>query len=355
MAHSSVFGTGVIVHEPTELYRDYGVTHVLRGKLQIRGKSLSVSSYLIEANTGAIVWTDRDERRVEEILDVEPDLVRRVALSLGAQLDFDEAMRLQRRYTNDPKVLKLFSDAMRLLHPPSHNARMMAGRELFEQTVTLDPSFAPGYAGRSLNYSTGVIFGLSQSPQRDSQKAIELARIALDLDSTLGLGHAALGVAYAASGRLVEALTHARRAVELDPGDAASHAHLGGVLIQSGRPDEAIEQMAEAIRLNPIQVTSPFLNLLGCAYLNAGRDASAVEAFTRNNNRGGPRGPPMDAMLAAAYAELGLEAEALAAISNIVMPPTEFPVGNFLRQWIPADELQRRTFANLRRIGLAFE
>lgn len=354
MAHSSVLGSEVKALPLRELHRDFGVTHVLRGTLQIEDQVLRINSQLIEANTGVTVWAGRYELSIEETVDMEQDLVMQVAAELGVQLDSDELLRLQRRHTNGLEVLKIYRDAMQLLYPPTDRERMLASRALFERTVSLDPSFAPGYAGRSINYSFWTEFDHSQAPKRDIQMAVELARIAIDMDRNFGLGHAALGVAYSLSDQMKLGLDRSQRAVELDPGDAACQGWLGLILVLSGRPDEAIEHITEAIRLNPLQVTSPYLNFLGIAYFNTGRFQSATEAFTRNIERGGPSGPHMKAILAATYAELGREDEARAIIRAIGKPATaDFSVENFLVRWIPSEDHRRRTLANLRRLGLA--
>ena len=63
--------------------------------------------------------------------------------------------------------------------------------------------------------------------------------------------HNLLGRAFAADGRIDEAIEHYTRALELEPGFADAHNNLGVLLARSGRLSEAATRFEEALRLRP--------------------------------------------------------------------------------------------------------
>ena len=96
-----------------------------------------------------------------------------------------------------------------------------------------------------------------------------------------GRSHLLATVARLASGAAdnagaVDALT---RAVADDPGSPAWHTLLAGALVLEDRPDDALVEFAAALRLDPRAAGAHFG--VGQIYLNAGRNAEAVDPLRR--------------------------------------------------------------------------
>ena len=94
------------------------------------------------------------------------------------------------------------------------------------------------------------------SPKESLPQAKAAALKALELDSTLGEAHAALGNAIAAYDLNVEeANREFRRAIELNPNYATAHQWYGeSGLVPIGRFDEAIAETRRALELDPLSV-----------------------------------------------------------------------------------------------------
>ena len=150
-----------------------------------------------------------------------------------------------------------------------------------------------------------VLFGHSDDRGGDSTAAMALARRAVELDAEFARSHSALGLAYSALGQSTDAIASARRAVELQPGDADSHAWLARCLMWAGEGEEACDETKTALRLDPQYVEGPYLNLLGRVSFIAGRYEDAIDAYERNDARGGPVGSQRHALWAAACGHLG--------------------------------------------------
>jgi Tfp pilus assembly protein PilF len=128
--------------------------------------------------------------------------------------------------------------------------------------------------------------------------------------------HRAMGDALMQKGELNAAIEHWDRATQLETEDVATHDKLGAALAQQGRIAEAVTQWKESQKIDPTDGNA--LNNLAWV-LAAAPDpalrngAQAVVFATRANERAGGKNPMVLRTLAAAYAEDGRFAEAVAA------------------------------------------
>jgi tetratricopeptide (TPR) repeat protein len=143
------------------------------------------------------------------------------------------------------------------------------GVEYFEQSIALDPAFAPAWAALAIGYFNIANFGLL-SPAAVLPKLEAAARQALALDESLSDAHVALAISLALSRRDWPAGTERElgRAVELDPSNAYAHGYLGAHRVAVGRAD-GIEECEHGLRLDPLNPT--MLQTLGWAYYRLGR------------------------------------------------------------------------------------
>jgi len=88
-------------HDVREIGKALGVKYVLEGSLQVDGHRLRVTAQLINADTGAHVWSERYDRPAAELLDVQDEITQKIAVSLtGWQGQVTEAERAIARRKN---------------------------------------------------------------------------------------------------------------------------------------------------------------------------------------------------------------------------------------------------------------
>jgi adenylate cyclase len=138
------------------------------------------------------------------------------------------------------------------------------------------------------------------------------------------------------------------RAVELNPGDAEVRAQRGGVYLDRGRLDEAVRELETVLSFDPI--SDPAWSDLGVTYYLAGRPKDTVDILERNLGRK-PDRVMERAVLAAAYAELGLEARARDAAA-MVLRLSPFFAAEHLTALYEHPGQRERFVAGLRRVGL---
>ena len=139
------------------------------------------------------------------------------------------------------------------------------------------------------------------------------------------------------------------RAVELNPGDPEVRARRGAIYLDRGRLEEAIRELEIVLSFDPI--SDPAWSDLGMAYYLADRFKDAVEILERNLERKPDRVTEW-AVLAAAYAKLGLEPRARDAAARVLRLSPFFTTENFISNQYEQPNQRERLAAGLHRAGL---
>ncbi len=284
--------------------RELGVRCVLEGSVRKAGNRLRITAQLIDTITDHHLWAERYDRDLEDIFAVQEEVARSVAAALAVALKPGERERLAHAPTDNISAYDLYLRARTRPWPPTRS-NIISARSAHARVIDIEPTFAGGFAGKSISHSMAVLFGHSDQRNIDAESAMELARRAVELAPAFARAHSALGLAYAASGRHPEAISAARHAVELQPGDADSHSWLARCLMWAGEGAEACDETRTALRLDPQYVEGPYYNLLARVSFTAGRYEDTIDAYERNDALGGPHAPFRFVVLAAACAHLG--------------------------------------------------
>ena len=308
--------------------RELGVRYVLEGSVRKAGNRLRVSCQLIDSDDDRCLWAERYDREMEDIFAIQDEVAHNVAEALKVVLKPGEGESINRPPTGNIEAYDIYLRTRSSLWPPTRE-NLLTARSAYRRICEIDPNFAGGHAGLSLTYSFTVTFGLSEDPQDDASRALELARQAVSVDDRFALAHSALGLAHNANGQHEEARRHAQRAVELQPGDADVQVFSALTNLYAGHVDTAYEAVCTALRLDPQYVNGPYLNILGIVCFCAGRYQESIDTFRQNIERGGPIGPPALAFRTASYSAAGQEAEARASAQELLGFFPNFTISGF--------------------------
>jgi TolB-like protein/Tfp pilus assembly protein PilF len=287
------------------------VTTVLSGSVRRAGDRVRITVQLSEVATGFQLWSDRYDRELRDIFDVQDQIAMAIADRLKVSLDddpFDRLARLVERGTTDVEAYQRFLQARALLSRRGGN--IAKSIELFHEAVALDPDYALAWAGIAEAHCMLVYYGLARGADSKAA-AISAATRAIELEPSSAPGHASLAFAvllfdqdlaragreferaidlnpryvegrcwYAlfylqwTRGRFAEGVAHARRALEDDPLSAYPALMLAGCLQATGPLDEAIATGRLAVERDPDSVAARWV--LGATLALAGRANDAV-------------------------------------------------------------------------------
>jgi tetratricopeptide (TPR) repeat protein len=231
-----------------------------------------------------------------------------------------------------------------------NQAANIQAQQMFEKAIEQDPTYAEAYTSLGFIYNQRWYTQWSQDPQtRD--RALELAQKAIALDDSLPRAHSLLSVVYWGKGQFERAIAEGERAITLDPNASNVYAIQADTFSLVDKPEEAIRLMEKAMRLNP-RYPVWYLISLGRAYHITGRYEEEVATLKSALARS-PNNFAAHVYLAAAYIELGREAEARAAAAEAQRLNPQFSL-EVWRQRAPYKDpaVLERTLAALRKAGL---
>jgi len=319
-----------------QIGRDLGVRYILQGSVQKGGDKVRINAQLVDAGTGAQLWSDRFDGDATELFALQDQITGRIANSIGRQFIVMAARNAERRNTN-PRAADLLVRGIALADKPQSVENLLEQETLFRGALALDPNNSNAWArlGRSILLQLLSGFGSALMPEqkdeklREGRKAVEKA---LALDPYSAHAHLAEANLYRALGKNAEAARANEAAIALDRNLAHAHGNLGIALIHLGEPEKAILCIEQAMRLDPrgSSIANQQLNMGRALFLQRHTDLAIdwlLKARTSN-----PKLPRPYACLAAAYAMKGDVAAARLALESLLHVAPNFKISDAFDQ-----------------------
>ncbi len=226
------------------------VQTVLEGSVRTAGHRLRIAVQLTRANDGHQIWSERYDRNMDDVFEVQDEIARAIAEALKVKLAPGSAGPEVRRGTDDLEAYNLYLRGR--YHWGRRNRwRLKVALDCFEQAIARDASYAEAWAGLADCYTVMGVY--SVKPARECRgPALNAATRALDLAPSLAEAHHAMG----ATKLWLEwdwkgAEASLRRAIELNPRAALSHVYLAIALVYTGRILEGVASVDRALSLEP--------------------------------------------------------------------------------------------------------
>jgi len=153
---SKINGLSVFPRTTVLAFRDQKVTaadvcrqlsagYALEGSLRRAGNRLRINAQLVDASTGFPVWSERYDREMSDIFEVQDEIAHKIAEALRIKLTPQEQAELAAKPTENLQAYDLY------LRGRSYARRrttrdMEFALQMFENAVVLDPNFALAWA-----------------------------------------------------------------------------------------------------------------------------------------------------------------------------------------------------------------
>jgi TolB-like protein len=297
-----------------QVAEELGVRYILEGSVRREGDQVRINAQLIDSASDRHVWAERYDGSMKDVFSLQDKINERIVTALAAQLTAGEKTLITKKGTHDPAAYEEFLRG-RQHYLRSTKADYAKAEACFKKAIELDPNYNQARAALALLYNDVAVQG--PSTWRALRINYEQARLQARQYLQEAMKEPS-SVAYLLSGYMElylrqwdEAITQYEKALALDPNDPSCFRGLGWALISSGRPREAIEHLKKAMKLDP-QNPAPYLARIGLAHFCRGEWQEAATASEKAMKINPDMTIP-PAVLASAYAHLGLIVEAKAA------------------------------------------
>jgi serine/threonine-protein kinase len=245
-----------------------GVANVLEGSVRRAGSRIRVTAQLITAADGSHRWSQRYDRELADVFEVQDEIATAIAGALETKLAIGVAA--PRHHTPTMAAYEAYLKGRHYqwqITPES----LKRSQTYFEEAIAADPSFALAHCGLGMSCFMQAVFSL-MSPHEAMPRARAAAQHALALDSSLQEARAMRGIVAAVYDYdWVEASQQFAAAMSREPVPPSVRSAYGlFFLLYTGRPREAVEALERALNDDPLSVAQRYQ--LGVALLAAGRD-----------------------------------------------------------------------------------
>jgi len=332
-----------------QIAEDLGVRYVLEGSVDIKGDKVRVSVELVDAVKGHHLWTDRYDRKFEDVFGIQDEIALNVCSNLKVLLSEGEQARVVRGMTKSVEAFELYLQADVQWKLWTRQSELKA-RELAMQALAIDPHYTDALEMLASTHLVDARFGYGDSREDSLQAAENAINELLVLDSTNSVAYSLLGAVHLWRGEHDKAIIARKKAYTLNPNNANNITGLAWTLFAAGEPENALVLIKEAMRLNP-SFPDWWLMIMEESYRLSGHYDEAIETIHEELRR-------LDnyftrTRLALYYAQTGRDEEARAEIAKVLRLKSDMNLQSWKNaQFFKNKEWIERDLADLRRVGL---
>jgi serine/threonine protein kinase/Tfp pilus assembly protein PilF len=296
-----------------QIGRELGVGAILEGSVRRAGARLRITVQLTSVEDGYHIWSERYDRQMADVFDVQDEIVRSTVNALAPTLLGDARVTV-RRPTENLQAYDLYLRGRHFWNQRSPAVFGMAIR-FFEEAIALDPQYALAYTGLADCYSILRVYGWTP-PEHSQPRALDAVTRALALDPALPEAQFSRALyEFYFERHWRAARERFESAIASSPRMALFEAYFALFLATEYQYDEARRRIDRALELDPHSSVIHFLAASAACVMGdaAAAEARAARALELQPESLGPRWPQTVALLMARRHE-----EAIAAGEQVV-------------------------------------
>jgi len=242
-----------------------------------------ITAQLIQASDGFHLWSQSYDGDLRDVFELQERIARAITDQLKVVLAGEQKTRLVPVATTNPEAYALYLQATAIFNrrDGAHFPDAIAD---LKEAIRLDPKYARAHARLASFYAIANNYDNTYDLAEAQANAEREARVAIDLDTTIGEPYAALGVFHEYRREWAAARESLEHAVTLDPSDATATFWLGLSQYDAGYRKLGIASVDRALAIDPLLPNA--LSWRAFFYLEAGDRESARRMAQRSADQG---------------------------------------------------------------------
>jgi TolB-like protein/class 3 adenylate cyclase len=307
--------------------RELGVRYALEGSIRRGGDRVRISAQLVDSGTGAHRWAERYDRELKDVFAIQDELARTIAAVLAAHVNKAEA---ERTLLKPPAIWQAYDHYMRAaaawasFQSSWKLDQLLETRRHLADSLNTDPKYARAYSLLASAHRVAWLNPINEEYLSPAtlDRAITLARTAIELDPNLPEAYAELAYNIIRKSDFDGATVAAERAIALNPNFVDYR--LAQVFYSIGQPAKAIEIAKGQMRVDPFHPHFAPL-IAGIAYYLL-KEYQEAQRWLREATGRAPNHQYGHAFLAAAYAQLGRVDDARAEAAEVLRVNPQYTI-----------------------------
>jgi serine/threonine protein kinase/Tfp pilus assembly protein PilF len=248
-----------------EIGRKLEVATVLEGSVRKAGNKLRIGAQLISVEDGYQLWSDRYDRELEDVFEIQDDIARSIAKALRVVLTEREREVMEKVPTTNLEAYDYYLRGRQYFTQLRLKSLKFA-RQMFNRAIEIDPNYALAHAG--VAYCCSFLYMYFDARASNLNQADAASKKAVELDPQLPEAHVARGFAVSLRKEFDEAERELEHAIQLDPKSYDAAYFYGRALLSQGKWERAAEMFRHASEIRPDDYQA--LGFLAQAYVGLG-------------------------------------------------------------------------------------
>jgi adenylate cyclase len=257
----------------SEIGRKLKVNTVLEGSVRKVGNRLRITAQLVEAVNGYHIWSERYDRQLEDIFEIQDEIAENIVRALRIVLGEDEKNAIEKAPTENVQAYEYYLRGRRFFHQMRRTTLQYA-RGMFDRAIEIDSNFARAHA--AIADCCSFLYLWWDASKANLEGADASSRRALELDSDLAEAHTSRALALSLRRQYDGAHQEFETALRLNPMLFEAHYFYGRACLSEGKFDEAVSHYREAWRVRPEDYEA--ISLSAEALVKLGRRDEALDA-----------------------------------------------------------------------------
>ena len=227
-----------------QIGKELGASYVLVGSLRRAGNRLRINAQLVDATTDFPVWSERYDREMADVFEVQDEIASKIAAALRITLSPQEQQALAAKPTENLHAYDLYLRGRNFARRVGRQDMQFA-LQMYENAVALDPNFAVAHAAIANVCAQFFYYFERKQEWIDRVNAATKRAIATGRDEPeIRCAEAWLDFA---QGRYEAAVDKCRSALARDPDIDGGYNLLGRALFEAGRYQEVVDIMEDIL------------------------------------------------------------------------------------------------------------
>ena len=232
--------------------KNFDVDFSVTGNIRSSGKRVRISIELSEVETGKAIWSNKFDKILDDIFDVQDEIVRKISHALLGEIELSSLRRANRKPTENLTSYEYLLKG-KVMHHKIQKDALLESLELFDKAIEADPNNGQAYAWKGCAIGQGLGRGFLEGDMSTHwASAVKSIEKAMEINENDFECHRLFGEVNLSQHDFRAAEMHARKCYELVPNDPRVLSIYGDVMVRVGSVDDGLEALERALELDPV-------------------------------------------------------------------------------------------------------
>ena len=236
----------------SKIAAEFGIDFIATGSIRSSGSRIRISVELTDPATGSSIWSERYDRTMDDVFEVQDEIVRKVMVALVGKLEMAGLERAKRKPTDNLNSYEYLLRGRDFHHKFSKEG-VLSAIEMLDKSIEADPNNAQAHAWKACSIGQGIGGGyLEGDEETNFQKLQTSIQKAQELDENDLECNRILCEINKFFEDFEQSEYYGRKAYNINPNDPRVVCAYGELQVLTGRAEEGTELLIKAYELDPV-------------------------------------------------------------------------------------------------------